>query len=255
MSFRQGARQFFERRGAPTPSVPTARDYVQNGLVAMWDGIENAGYRQHDPNATVWKDLSGNNMDFPLVEGNSSWLGNALLGASRSAGYIGSLSASSLGTVGFVEFVGNPYYGVGDRVEATPGMILDGATSGSVINLRIRGWASRKVCSILKGSKNCPWYVTPGMGTKSEDRTVYCAGEVSGADVGTVYYNGDEVTPQTFGENFDASPYVCLGAYKTNDTRYPYEGSINCIRIYNRSLTAADVAHNYAVDKARFNLP
>ncbi len=229
--------------------------YVTDGLIAMWDAEWNVGGGVHDASATTWKDLSGNNMDFTLVEGNSSWLENALLGASRSAGYIGSLSASSLGTVGFVEFVGNPYYGVGDGVETTPGMILDGATSGSVINLRIRGWANRKVCSILKGSKNCPWYVTPGMGTKSEDRIVYCAGDVSGADVGKVYYNGNEVTPQTFGENFDASPYVCLGAYKTNDARYPYTGSVYCIRIYSRALTAAEIAANYAIDKQRFNLP
>lgn len=35
----------------------TAKDYVQDGLVAMWDGIENAGWGVHDSNATVWKDL------------------------------------------------------------------------------------------------------------------------------------------------------------------------------------------------------
>ena len=38
----------------------TARDYVQEGLVAIWDGIENIGYGLHDSNATVWIDLSGN---------------------------------------------------------------------------------------------------------------------------------------------------------------------------------------------------
>ena len=30
---------------------PTARCYVQNGLIAQWDGIENAGWGVHDPNA------------------------------------------------------------------------------------------------------------------------------------------------------------------------------------------------------------
>ena len=43
--------------------VPTASDYVQDGLVAMWDGIENAGWGVHDPNATTWKDLTGNGYD------------------------------------------------------------------------------------------------------------------------------------------------------------------------------------------------
>ena len=26
----------------------TAKDYAQNGLLAMWDGIENAGWGVHD---------------------------------------------------------------------------------------------------------------------------------------------------------------------------------------------------------------
>lgn len=40
--------------------TPTAKDYVQSGLVAMWDGIENAGWGVHDPNAATWKDLINN---------------------------------------------------------------------------------------------------------------------------------------------------------------------------------------------------
>ena len=63
-----GARQFFERRGK---SEPTARDYVQTGLVAMWDGIENAGWGAHDPNATTWKDLVGTRD--ATLSGTYSW--------------------------------------------------------------------------------------------------------------------------------------------------------------------------------------
>ena len=35
----------------------TAEDYIQNGLVSMWDGIENTGYGMHDSSATSWKNL------------------------------------------------------------------------------------------------------------------------------------------------------------------------------------------------------
>ena len=44
------------RVGAWHSGMPTAKDYVQDGLIAMWDGVENAGWGVHDPNATVWKD-------------------------------------------------------------------------------------------------------------------------------------------------------------------------------------------------------
>ena len=47
-----------------------ASAYVQDGLIAQWDGIENAGAGQHDANATVWKDLKGTH-DVPLISGDS----------------------------------------------------------------------------------------------------------------------------------------------------------------------------------------
>ena len=47
----------------------TASDYIQDGLVAMWDGIENAGLGVHDANATVWTDLTGNGWDLTLLSG------------------------------------------------------------------------------------------------------------------------------------------------------------------------------------------
>lgn len=46
---------------AIVPEKPkTAADYVKEGLVAMWDGEENAGFGIHDQYATTWKDLAGN---------------------------------------------------------------------------------------------------------------------------------------------------------------------------------------------------
>ena len=37
----------------------TSLDYVKDGLVAQWDGIENADVGRHEPSPTVWKDLVG----------------------------------------------------------------------------------------------------------------------------------------------------------------------------------------------------
>ena len=37
----------------------SAKDYIQDGLVAMWDGEWNAGGGKHNTNATMWKDLTG----------------------------------------------------------------------------------------------------------------------------------------------------------------------------------------------------
>jgi hypothetical protein len=37
----------------------TTADYVQDGLVGHWDGIDNAGTGTHNPTAAKWKDLTG----------------------------------------------------------------------------------------------------------------------------------------------------------------------------------------------------
>ncbi len=36
---------------------------------------------------------------------------------------------------------------------------------------------------------------------------------------------------------------------------YQFYGTVHALRLYNRALTAAEIAANYAVDKERFNLP
>ena len=46
----------------------TAKLYIQDGLVALWDGIENAGWGIHNPDAMMWKNLLGDEgLDFPLI--------------------------------------------------------------------------------------------------------------------------------------------------------------------------------------------
>lgn len=38
--------------------VPTAKDYVQDGLIAMWDSIEDVGCKMHDANASVDEEVA-----------------------------------------------------------------------------------------------------------------------------------------------------------------------------------------------------
>ena len=49
----------------------TSASYVQDGLIAQWDAIDNEGTGTHNPNATVWKDLVGHN-DLTLTN-SAAW--------------------------------------------------------------------------------------------------------------------------------------------------------------------------------------
>lgn len=54
-----------------------------------------------------------------------------------------------------------------------------------------------------------------------------------------------------FSYNGGANRVGC-GYYNSN--RHFYKGNIHAVRIYNRSLTAEELAHNHALDLLRFNL-
>ncbi len=43
--------------------------YVQNGLIAHWDAIDNVGTGVHDASATTWKDLTGLHPDMVFPNG------------------------------------------------------------------------------------------------------------------------------------------------------------------------------------------
>lgn len=52
-----------------------AFSYIQKGLAACYDGIENAGAGVHDPNATTWVDLTGHGNDGTVGSG-ITWTAN-----------------------------------------------------------------------------------------------------------------------------------------------------------------------------------
>ncbi len=76
-----------QRKSKETPSV----DYIKNGLIAHYDGINNTE-NGHSNTTTTWKDLSGNNNDGTLSraleEGKFFWEDNhiTLAGVSENLG-------------------------------------------------------------------------------------------------------------------------------------------------------------------------
>lgn len=47
---------------------------------------------------------------------------------------------------------------------------------------------------------------------------------------------------------------LCYYARTDGNTTYRADGEINCIRIYNRKLTAEELQHNHLIDKTRFDI-
>jgi hypothetical protein len=229
MSFRQGARQFFERRGAPTPTVPTARSYVNDGLIAMWDGIENAGWGVHDSAATMWRDLIGS-ADIAITSGVPwTWTTNSF--ASNNTTQYGVVAQTAAGTPG-------------DPICAEVCFNEFRRTTSYSFVVRFKG----KFC-LTTGNRICigqgyPLFqaITTGAHTVSACPTTPA-----------VYDNGAQLPQITGSDGWYEQNRLQIG-YSGN-SNYPFWGEIFSIRLYSRALTAAEIAANYAIDKARFNLP
>lgn len=218
-------------------SAPTARDYVQDGLVTMWDGIENAGWGVHDESATVWKDLVGVN---DLVMGTNTFSSDhavctVRMNAKALAQYIGTGKES---TVEYVVMFPD------DSYKDTGGVLM---VDYQIIN----NWITNNDRYTVYGFFNGNPYVNISLNTRFSS-SVSCGDiDASGVNLPIVYSNGEFVRSATRATSIRNATnfWVGQGHYGGNG-----RNNIHSVRIYSRALTAEEIAANYAVDKARFNI-
>ena len=213
-----------------TRPADIAADYAYDGLVAMWDGIENVGHvRAHDSSATVWKDLVGNR-DLTLVSGSGAFTENALQCLSRTSG--GPVEARSADfDVKTVEIVA-----------VRPGRVqqyLLGTGSGPQVT-------SSGLYAGLTG--------VPGGGpvfAYSESCATY-AFVKDGSYGGRAFENGSEIVRLAGFESMGSGTGLTVGYLSTSPWRDLYVGTIYAIRLYDRVLSDAEIGRNANLDLRRF---
>jgi hypothetical protein len=236
--------------------APTAKDYVQDGLVAMWDGIENAGYGVHNPNATSWKDLvSGQSSDtFQSTEEVSD---NAVFTSTRELILMNDVEsiANNINTLTVQRVAQEMEQSVNNNAACATyfcqkrfGMCMYfrhmAASSDNGYGYGPMGYAfAPKYGAFGKG------YYNASDTYPLQSRTI-----IVGANGNPISgYEGTYQLP-AYGTAFtwgNASTLVVASIGSSTSGRYKN----CCIRIYNRELTADEIAANCAIDKARFNLP
>lgn len=224
-------------------SAVSTSSYVQDGLIACWDGIENAGAGTHNPDATVWKDIVGG-YEFALTGVTVDADRMTFAGTSSSYGTLSAADTTSTFVAaknGTMEIVYASRTGTGNQV-------LLQSSSGSGIAFGILGGSS--ILPYTNGSTTRCKKFTLTSGTSTNSVAVcYTGGEPSSAIA-----NGVALTSpgtDSWGSP-DALTYIGVRATKAANTHFP--GSIYCIRLYDRQLTDAEIAVNQSVDKLRFML-
>lgn len=228
------------------PRYTAASDYVQDGLVAMWDGIENAGWGVHDPNATVWKDLVGN-LD-ATASASPKWTDTSFIG-DRTVAFLADgsslLPVIANGRYSIEVRIGEPRVAANEGGYFSFGNVGSGATASTGIFIK----GNMGTNTAYNASVNGGSYGRNGTMTGRQSFSI-AANETSFSNYIDGVYTGTKTATCAFAPpnaNLYLGRYYYSFGYSQSD--------IQSVRIYSRALSADEIAHNYAVDKERFNLP
>lgn len=208
---------------------PTAKDYVQNGLVAMWDGIENAGWGVHDASATTWEDLVGQH-DLTIYGPQASW-GDSCFNFDGDDGYAQGPAVS-----------GVVYCEACCGISAGRWMYQLGLANFAVLRIDRQYLIATSTSQTGAGEQ----YPVP-----HNDGTPFVAGYNYSTNKWAI--NGAVVNGEAYSDWWNNGNYTAIGRRASGN--YVGTGRMCCLRAYSRALTADEIARNYAIDKARFGLP
>ena len=231
-----------------TKTVPAlsldSTSYVSSGLVAQWDGVENAGRGLHDDSAAVWRDLvAGREFALTGVTVNPDCMTFA-----GSASSYGELSvADTLATFtaersGTLEIA----YASSRGTAADEILLETPAASGLAYGLH------------YEAGVRC--YVVPYAGSTNQRMFLFAAGTAK--NTSAVRYNSG--APDSLFANGTQIPHRTDGYTKWNTTgdtttigtraskeKTHFMGSIYAIRLYNRHLSDREIIGNEWVDQMR----
>ena len=234
----------------------SAKSYVQDGLVGMWDGIENAGWGIHDANAQNWVNLAGASLgNANLMAGIRTWSKDGLSvvgGTDRWSIYVGTWFNSRENYTVEVVIAPNSWHNA-----AGGNRILSNSNSGGMV---IRFQADQMQYMV---QKYIDGYISSRKSTDDALAKTSLALLSSNIEV-AIGYNGVVANHTTFtrGTIKGGSSYLAIsyepdssGNMENIGTYGAMNGVFHAIRIYSKTLSAEELAHNYRIDRIRFNLP
>ncbi len=237
-------------------TYPTVKDrYVTDGLIAMWDGEDNLGAGVHDPAATTWADLTGNHAD--MVFRAAPTVGLNYYDMSAGGGCIASaadIAAALNANAATIEIVCDVRTMVDN---ASLFACVDGDSGNRV------AWVRTSTANGMKGIVGAAEYKStsyyspyPAFDTalnavrsytftySADACRIHKDGTAAGKSVANKGVSGNTATAAfSIGQRISQN-----GGYSaaTADMR------VYCVRIYDRVLSADEIAANHAQDVQRF---
>jgi len=236
-------------------AIPTAADYVQDGLVAMWDGIENAGWGVHDDEAIVWKDLVGDldlrcnrtpvwNRDEAVISGWNTYF-YAVADSISEAFNNHSVTVEILyGSVITAANNSGPF-GIGDSSfsQVWPVYVQQNRAANTACNIVMLGQSTWQPSS---------WFLGRGNG-----ENYHIAISVEGSVIGARSISPDGIWFSEY-KNASFSSQIEYGSIFSIGRSYNHQmpgWCVRCVRVYDRAISDREMQYNHKIDNLRFNLP
>ena len=221
---------------------PTARDYVQDGLIAMWDGID------HGNNPLIWRDISGNGFDATQrVETGWSWTDKSYVSEGYSNGFrVPQTFSSALRDAvehHTVELVFKPNSW---RRQTIFGQYYGNVGAGLSYEFYSRPQSFRAYYYAMPDYSVEVW-----SSTEMQRRTVAVVCDGSGL---SMYADGEKLgqsyqpTANTIHEGLS----MIIGG-ENGRANMSIGGALFCVRVYSRALTEEELKHHVKIDNERFN--
>lgn len=227
-------------------SVPSVTTYNQTGLIYMWDGIENAGYGQHTSDENSMVELINNNP--ATIDANAVW----------------SSLRSQIDTNYSIDKLGIKNNTLNKFIDITFPFDFSGTEYTVEVAQTI---TSRRTSNVGDMVCPCPFSGTyeihhygnymrwKGAGVREWNTSISVTVGKTGwaftknsSNKAIVYKNG--VSQKTLTRNFPLSSSGSKIAFCSSG----HVGTLHCIRIYNRALSATEIQQNWLIDKERFGL-
>ena len=243
-------------------TYPTVKDrYVTDGLIAMWDGEDNQGTGVHDPSAKTWVDLAGNHEAMQFTNAAPA-IGSNYLHFNSGGGFItdaADIGAALNAEACTVEIVCNPVSLVNDGTLFACVDYVNGAKHRTAWVRSGNGRVNGVIASMeyKAGDESYEPY-------QRYDQTVNDVRSYSftySADKCRVYRNGAaEVVAEGVNKGVNCEPstaWFSVGqrTSKNGQSAGMANMKVYALRVYNRVLTADEIAANHAQDVARFFAP
>lgn len=222
-------------------SAAAGPDLIQNGLVLCLDAGNRKSY---SGSGTVWRDLSGNNNNFSLVNGTSfsnQNQGSFLLDGSNDVISISNpINIPNINSSFSADIWFNTY-----TTSSTRQILFCGSDGNSFQieirsnTLRMGNWGG----GILVNSN-----ITPSIFT-----WYHCVVSTNGT-INSIYINGNLINSNSGGAQSGTVSRIVMGSYLLNGVSEQFNGLISNVKMYNRALSASEILQNYNATKGRFQL-